>query len=71
MVYGVFDQTIQGNRIAIRKLIYQKCNEFSSCDVLVAGPEVFMDDGQSPAALPAVAVAANGTVGVSTTRSRG
>ena len=64
VVYGVFDQTIQGNRIAIRKLTYQKCNEFSSCDVLVAGPEVFVDDGQSPAALPAVAVAANGTVGV-------
>ena len=64
VVYGVFDQTIQGNRIAIRKLTYQKCNEFSACDVLVSGPEVFVDDGQSPAALPAVAVAANGTVGV-------
>ena len=64
VVYGVFDQTVQGNRIAIRKLTYQKCNEFSACDVLVAGPEVFVDDGQSPVALPAVAVAANGTVGV-------
>jgi hypothetical protein len=64
VVYGVFDKTIQGNRIAIRKLTYQKCNEFSACDVLVAGPELFVDDGQSPAALPAVAVAANGTVGV-------
>ena len=64
VLYGVFDQTIQGNRIAIRKLTYQKCNEFAACDVLVAGPEVFLDDGQSPAALPAVAVAANGMVGV-------
>ena len=64
MLYGVFDQTIQGNRIAIRKLTYQECNEFAACDVLVAGPEVFVDDGQSPAALPAVAIAANGMVGV-------
>ena len=52
------------NRIAIRKLTYQECNEFAACDVLVAGPEIFVDDGQSPAALPAVAVAANGMVGV-------
>lgn len=64
VVYGVFDETIQGNRIAMRRLIYEKCNEFSACDVLVPGPEIFVDDGQSPAALPAVAVAANGTVGV-------
>jgi hypothetical protein len=64
VVYGVFDQAVQGNRLAIRKLTYQKCNEFSDCNVLVAGPEVFVDDGQSPAALPAVAVAANGTLGV-------
>jgi hypothetical protein len=64
VVYGVFDETIQGNRIAMRRLFYEKCNEFSACDVLVVGPEIFVDDGQSPAALPAVAVAANGTVGV-------
>jgi hypothetical protein len=64
VVYGVFDETIQGNRIAMRRLIYEKCNEFSACDVLVPGQEIFVDDGQSPAALPAVAVAANGTVGV-------
>jgi hypothetical protein len=64
VVYGVFDQAVQGNRLAIRKLTYLKCNEFSDCNVLVAGPEVFVDDGQSPAALPAVAVTANGTVGV-------
>jgi hypothetical protein len=64
VVYGVFDQTVQGNRIAIRKLTYEKCNEFFDCNALVAGPEVFVDDRQSPAALPAVAVAANGTVGV-------
>jgi hypothetical protein len=64
VVYGVFDETVQGNRIAMRRLIYEKCNEFSACDVLVPGPEIFVDDGQSPAALPAVAIAANGTVGV-------
>jgi hypothetical protein len=64
VVYGVFDETIQGNRIAMRRLFYEKCSEFSACDVLVVGPEIFVDDGQSPAALPAVAVAANGTVGV-------
>jgi hypothetical protein len=64
VVYGAFDQGVQGNRLAIRKLTYQKCNEFSDCNVLVAGPEVFVDDGQSPAALPAVAVAANGTLGL-------
>jgi hypothetical protein len=64
VVYGVFDQSVGHNRLAIRRLRYEKCNEFSSCNVLVAGPRVFVDDGQSPAALPAVAVAANGTVGV-------
>jgi hypothetical protein len=64
VAYGVFDQEARHNRLAIRQLFYAKCDEFSSCNVLVAGPRVFVNDGLFPAALPAVAVAANGTVGV-------
>jgi hypothetical protein len=64
VAYGVFDEEARHNRLAIRQLFYAKCDEFSSCNVLVAGPRVFVNDGLFPAALPAVAVAANGTVGV-------
>jgi hypothetical protein len=39
-------------------------NANDTCNVLVAGNPVFVDDGLFPAALPAVAVTANGTVGV-------
>jgi hypothetical protein len=64
VVYGVFDPAVRHNRLAIRQLFYDKCNEFEACNVLVAGPRIFVDSGLFPAALPAVAVAANGTVGV-------
>jgi hypothetical protein len=64
VVYGVFDPAVGHNRLAVRKLFYEKCNEFEACNVLVAGPRVFVDSGLFPAALPAIAVAANGIVGV-------
>jgi len=64
VVYGVFDPAVRHNRLAMRRLFYVKCSEFFSCNWLVADPPVFVDDGQAPAALPSVAVTANGPVGV-------
>lgn len=58
VVYGVFDPSTGTDRIAISRLFYSLGN------VLVAGPRVFVNDGLFPAALPAVAVTANSTVGV-------
>ncbi len=58
VVYGVFDSSTGTDRIAISRLFYSLGN------VLVAGPRVFVNDGLFPAALPAVAVTANSTVGV-------
>ena len=64
VVYGVFDPAVGHNRLQVVRLFYVKCSEFFSCNALVADAPVFVDDGQSPAALPAIAVAQNGTVGV-------
>ena len=58
VVYGVLDPDNGNNRLAISRLFYNESK------VLVNGPRFFINDGQFPAALPAVAVSDNGTIGV-------
>ena len=58
VVYGVIDPDNGNNRLAISHLFYNLDK------VLVNGPRIFVNDGLFPAALPAIAVTDNGTIGV-------
>ena len=64
VLYGVFDQTIQGNRIAIGKFATFKSATNLRLVTFWSPVRRYSWTTSTLAALPAVAVAANGMVGV-------